>query len=100
MSVRRRRGIHTLIGTNAHLCIPRCAPAGPAFEQHGERKAEPYDANHRLPPPLPELGDCDLHLAAVQMAMVVLATLPILVVFYPFLQKYFAKGVITGAIRG
>lgn len=36
---------------------------------------------------------------ALQMAMVVLATLPILVV-YPFLQKYFAKGVITGAIKG
>lgn len=36
---------------------------------------------------------------ALQMAMVVLATLPILIV-YPFLQKYFAKGVITGAIKG
>ncbi len=36
---------------------------------------------------------------ALQMAMVVLATLPILLV-YPFLQKYFAKGVITGAIKG
>ncbi len=35
----------------------------------------------------------------VQMAVVVLATAPILIV-YPFLQKYFAKGVLTGAIKG
>ncbi len=35
----------------------------------------------------------------IQMAIVVLATVPILVV-YPFLQKYFTKGVLTGAIKG
>ncbi|MGC4191016.1 MAG: carbohydrate ABC transporter permease [Thermomicrobiales bacterium] len=35
----------------------------------------------------------------IQMAMVILATVPILIV-YPFLQKYFTKGVITGAIKG
>jgi putative aldouronate transport system permease protein len=35
----------------------------------------------------------------IQMAIVVLATLPILVV-YPFIQKYFTKGVLTGAIKG
>jgi putative aldouronate transport system permease protein len=36
---------------------------------------------------------------SLQMAMVVLATVPILLA-YPFLQKYFAKGVLTGAIKG
>ncbi|MFI8778895.1 carbohydrate ABC transporter permease [Brachybacterium paraconglomeratum] len=36
---------------------------------------------------------------AVQMAIVVVATLPILVV-YPFAQRFFAKGVLTGAIKG
>ncbi|MFG2076397.1 carbohydrate ABC transporter permease [Nonomuraea maritima] len=36
---------------------------------------------------------------SVQMAVVVMATIPILVV-YPFLQKYFTKGVLTGAIKG
>jgi putative aldouronate transport system permease protein len=36
---------------------------------------------------------------SVQMAVVVLAVLPILLV-YPFLQKYFTKGVLTGAIKG
>ncbi|UWE13859.1 carbohydrate ABC transporter permease [Actinacidiphila bryophytorum] len=34
----------------------------------------------------------------IQMAVVVLATVPILLV-YPFLQKYFTKGVLTGAIK-
>jgi ABC-type glycerol-3-phosphate transport system permease component len=35
----------------------------------------------------------------VQMAIVVVATLPILLV-YPFLQRYFTRGVLTGAIKG
>ena len=36
---------------------------------------------------------------AIQMAVVVVALVPILVV-YPFLQRYFTKGVLTGAIKG
>ncbi len=35
----------------------------------------------------------------IQMATLVVATVPILLV-YPFLQKYFTKGVLTGAIKG
>lgn len=35
----------------------------------------------------------------VQMAVVVVATIPILLV-YPFLQRYFTKGVLTGAVKG
>jgi hypothetical protein len=35
----------------------------------------------------------------VQMAVVVVATLPILLV-YPFLQRHFTRGVLTGAIKG
>ena len=35
---------------------------------------------------------------SVQMAVVVLATLPIVCV-YPFLQRYFVKGVLTGALK-
>ena len=32
-------------------------------------------------------------------AIIVLATVPVLLV-YPFLQKYFTKGILTGAIKG
>ncbi|WP_240762696.1 carbohydrate ABC transporter permease [Paenibacillus thalictri] len=35
----------------------------------------------------------------VNMAMIVLSTLPILLV-YPFLQKHFAKGVLLGSVKG
>jgi putative aldouronate transport system permease protein len=44
--------------------------------------------NQQPPPPI-----------TIQMAVVVIATVPILVV-YPFLQKYFTKGVLTGSIKG
>ena len=36
---------------------------------------------------------------ALQMAMLLVAVVPILVV-YPFLQRHFTKGVITGAVKG
>lgn len=36
---------------------------------------------------------------SMQMATVMVATIPIIIV-YPFLQKYFIKGVLTGAIKG
>ncbi len=36
---------------------------------------------------------------AVKFAVIVISTLPIIVV-YPFLQKYFAKGVMLGSVKG
>jgi ABC-type glycerol-3-phosphate transport system permease component len=36
---------------------------------------------------------------SIQMAVVVIATVPILIV-YPFLQRYFSRGVLTGAVKG
>lgn len=36
---------------------------------------------------------------SIQMAVVVIATVPILIV-YPFLQRYFSRGLLTGAIKG
>ncbi len=56
--------------------------------QGGALSAEQFDPS--TPPPPPQ---------TIQMAVVVIATLPILVV-YPFLQRYFTKGVLTGAIKG
>ena len=36
---------------------------------------------------------------SIKMAIIVVGTLPILMV-YPFIQKYFAKGVLIGAVKG
>ena len=36
---------------------------------------------------------------AVKYAVIVLSTIPIIIV-YPFLQKYFAKGVLLGSVKG
>lgn len=52
--------------------------------------------------PMSQMENPDIGAVApqsVQMAVVVVATLPILIV-YPFVQKYFTKGVLTGAIKG
>ncbi|BDZ48514.1 ABC transporter permease [Frondihabitans sucicola] len=37
--------------------------------------------------------------ASIQMAILVISIVPILIV-YPFLQRHFAKGVLTGAVKG
>ncbi|MEU0094904.1 carbohydrate ABC transporter permease [Kribbella sp. NPDC006257] len=37
--------------------------------------------------------------ASIQMAILVISIVPILLI-YPFLQKHFAKGVLTGAVKG
>jgi putative aldouronate transport system permease protein len=50
--------------------------------------AAELDPNQPLPPA-----------QTIQMAIVVVATVPILVV-YPLLQRYFTRGVLTGAIKG
>jgi ABC-type glycerol-3-phosphate transport system permease component len=52
--------------------------------------------------PLPSAGDVAENappLQSIQMAVVVVALLPILCV-YPFLQRYFTRGVLAGAIKG
>jgi ABC-type glycerol-3-phosphate transport system permease component len=56
----------------------------------GSALANAAEIDPNQPPPPPQ---------TIQMAVVVVATLPILLV-YPFLQKYFTKGVLTGAIKG
>ena len=41
----------------------------------------------------------DLPTATVRMAIAVVGVLPIMIV-YPFFQKYFAKGITMGAVKG
>lgn len=45
------------------------------------------------------VGDTKLPGTSVRMAMAVIGILPIIVI-YPFIQKYFIKGVIVGAVKG
>src|SRR5262249_53034667 len=47
--------------------------------------------------PMP--GHIQIPAQSIQMAVVVVATAPILVV-YPFVQRFFTKGVLTGAVKG
>jgi putative aldouronate transport system permease protein len=35
----------------------------------------------------------------IKYAVIVVATIPVLI-FYPFLQKHFAKGMLIGAVKG
>lgn len=52
--------------------------------------------------PLPSAGDVAENmppLESIQMAVVVIAMIPILCV-YPFLQRYFTRGVLSGAVKG
>ena len=44
-------------------------------------------------------GSVDLPGTAVRMSMAVIGILPI-VIIYPFVQKYFVKGVVVGAVKG
>ncbi|MGN6711607.1 carbohydrate ABC transporter permease [Anaerocolumna jejuensis] len=44
-------------------------------------------------------GSVELPGTAVRMAMAVIGILPIIIV-YPFVQKYFIKGVVVGAVKG
>ncbi|WP_025845060.1 carbohydrate ABC transporter permease [Paenibacillus ehimensis] len=44
-------------------------------------------------------GEQEILPVTIQMAAIVVSTLPILVV-YPFLQKHFAKGVLLGSVKG
>jgi putative aldouronate transport system permease protein len=45
------------------------------------------------------LGNIELPGTSVRMAMAVIGVLPIIII-YPFIQKYFIKGVIVGAVKG
>jgi putative aldouronate transport system permease protein len=46
-----------------------------------------------------ETSDSELMSESIKYAAIIVSTLPILCV-YPFLQKYFVKGVMIGAVKG
>jgi putative aldouronate transport system permease protein len=46
-----------------------------------------------------ELGDIEIDPQSLMNATVIAAMLPI-VILYPFLQRYFAKGIIVGSVKG
>jgi putative aldouronate transport system permease protein len=46
-----------------------------------------------------DLTMSDMTMQSVRMATIIVAILPIMCV-YPFLQKYFVKGVMIGAVKG
>ena len=48
---------------------------------------------------LSQLGSYDLYKKLIQYSTIISATLPILCI-YPFVQKYFVKGVMIGSIKG
>ncbi|MCA1723199.1 MAG: carbohydrate ABC transporter permease [Thermomicrobia bacterium] len=56
----------------------------------GSALASAVNLDPNQPPPPPQ---------TIQMAVIVVATVPILLV-YPFLQRFFTKGVLSGAIKG
>lgn len=45
------------------------------------------------------MDDFDEYAHAIKYAAIVISTLPIVCV-YPFLQKYFVKGTMVGAVKG
>jgi len=46
-----------------------------------------------------DVGDLDLYKPLVKYTTIVIATVPVLC-FYPFVQKYFVKGVMVGSLKG
>ncbi|WZL77425.1 ABC transporter permease subunit [Eubacteriales bacterium mix99] len=46
-----------------------------------------------------KVGDLDMYKPLIRYTTIVIATVPVLC-FYPFIQKYFVKGVMVGSIKG
>jgi putative aldouronate transport system permease protein len=83
---------NAFFGAMLYLDNPRMWPIQLILRQY-VLQAEP------LPGATVEQAQVHLTPETIQMTVLVLATVPILIV-YPFLQRFFTKGVLTGAIKG
>ena len=83
---------NAFFGAMLYLDDPQMWPVQLVLRQY-VLQAEP------LPGTVTETTQVQLTPETIQMAVLVLATVPILIV-YPFLQRFFTKGVLTGAIKG
>jgi ABC-type glycerol-3-phosphate transport system permease component len=83
---------NAFFGALLYLDDPRMWPIQLILRQY-VLQAEP------LPGTVIEQTQVHLTPETIQMTVLVLATVPILLV-YPFLQRFFTKGVLTGAIKG
>jgi putative aldouronate transport system permease protein len=83
---------NAFFGAMLYLDNPRMWPIQLVLRQY-VLQAEP------LPGATVEQAQLHLTPETIQMTVLVLATVPILLV-YPFLQRFFTKGVLTGAIKG
>lgn len=83
---------NAFFGAMLYLDHPRMWPVQLVLRQY-VLQAEP------LPGSVVENTGVRLTPETIQMTVLVLATVPILIV-YPFLQRFFTKGVLTGAIKG
>lgn len=83
---------NAFFGAMLYLSDPQMWPVQLVLRQY-VLQSEP------LPGSLVENTAVQLTPETIQMTVLVLATVPILIV-YPFLQRFFTKGVLTGAIKG
>ena len=87
-----------IAGPNAYICnecVDICADL-----VREEEEDEAAEGRFQLDGKLPKPAEMKAALAEVlKYSLIIVASLPVLVV-YPFVQKYFMKGVMLGSVKG